>query len=467
MRVTRKTYLQSRQLGQPGREATISSGALSGLPSSRLPQARFLKMLGTGAALGRLIGGCILVSCAPSLPGLGPSAEAPLRGVAAPPTPPTNLPRGTGTPWPGETWSPRPSRHPSEASLQQGCGWPDQSLEQVAQGIADRRASGAPALEAPELEFALHAAGLPYVWAKAWTLNTRQLTPEATSDRLHRWLASFAEGGERRCGLARSNSAQGEILAVIAVDVLADLEPIPTQVRLGQWLRLRAHLHPDATAAEIILLGPRGLPRSVPTSVQDGLVQAAFSLDAPGSWVVQILATTERGPRPVAEANIEVGGPPPATYVSQPVPGEFEPIPGALQSQETSTSPSLLEAHLFRMLNAARATERAPQVRWDARLHALAQAHAGAMRRAQRIGHNLGQGDPRARLDTAALPLLTGGENVAHATTVVRAHRALWSSPSHRSNLLHHRFTSVGIGVAEDTDGSVWVCELFGRFLEE
>jgi uncharacterized protein YkwD len=40
-------------------------------------------------------------------------------------------------------------------------------------------------------------------------------------------------------------------------------------------------------------------------------------------------------------------------------------------------------------------------------------------------------------------------------------HRALWASPSHRLNLLDSRFTRWGLGVAKDTDGGLWVCELF------
>ncbi|HEY3493779.1 MAG TPA: CAP domain-containing protein, partial [Polyangiaceae bacterium] len=55
------------------------------------------------------------------------------------------------------------------------------------------------------------------------------------------------------------------------------------------------------------------------------------------------------------------------------------------------------------------------------------------------------------------------GENVAHARNALLAHRALWASPSHRANLLEPNYDSVGIGVAEDADGSVWVSELFAK----
>ena len=60
----------------------------------------------------------------------------------------------------------------------------------------------------------------------------------------------------------------------------------------------------------------------------------------------------------------------------------------------------------------------------------------------------------------------SAGENAAHEATVVRAHRALWASPSHRSNLLDARFTAMGIGIARDDDGSSWICETFADFAE-
>jgi uncharacterized protein YkwD len=59
---------------------------------------------------------------------------------------------------------------------------------------------------------------------------------------------------------------------------------------------------------------------------------------------------------------------------------------------------------------------------------------------------------------------LATGENVAHNLDVTHAHRAQWASPSHRENLLQPRFDRIGIGVALDPDGSIWVCEVFADF---
>src|SRR5262249_45508898 len=114
-----------------------------------------------------------------------------------------------------------------------------------------------------------------------------------------------------------------------------------------------------------------------------------------------------------------------------------------------------------------RQSEQSPQLLQDPTLDAIAQKHAEAMLRQKRIAHDVGDGDPRSRVESSGLDILATGENVAHALNLVRAHRALWASPSHRENLLEPRFDRVGIGIAVDPDGSLWVCEVFADFPDQ
>jgi uncharacterized protein YkwD len=37
------------------------------------------------------------------------------------------------------------------------------------------------------------------------------------------------------------------------------------------------------------------------------------------------------------------------------------------------------------------------------------------------------------------------------------------SSPPHRANLVNSGFTHIGVGVAKDSRGRVWVAEVFAR----
>ncbi|HEY3667136.1 MAG TPA: CAP domain-containing protein, partial [Polyangiaceae bacterium] len=240
------------------------------------------------------------------------------------------------------------------------------------------------------------------------------------------------------------------VVAAVAVDVLADLAALPTRVRVGQWLDVRAVLRVPASDAKLVVLGPRGAPHAVPTSFADGQARARFNADSPGPWLVQLLAAVDGGPRPLLEAWVFAGTEPPSELSVPKAPGE--------EAAQSSADPS---AALYTMVNAARQSERLPPLTRDARLEELARAHAEAMRRARKTAHDAGDGDLNQRLEQQNLQL-AAGENVAHAGSATLAQRALWASPSHRENLLFPSFDLVGIGVAPDPDGTLWVCQVFG-----
>jgi uncharacterized protein YkwD len=149
------------------------------------------------------------------------------------------------------------------------------------------------------------------------------------------------------------------------------------------------------------------------------------------------------------EALVFAGVEPPAERVAPKAPGEE-----AAQALEDP------RAALYVLVNAARAAERSAPLERDAHLEELAQAHAEAMRRARKTVHDAGDGDPSQRLADTGLEERIG-ENVAHAANAVLAQRVLWASPAHRENLLLTDFALIGVGVAPDADGTLWVCELF------
>jgi uncharacterized protein YkwD len=349
--------------------------------------------------------------------------------------------------WQPETRSPRPAEPPS-ADLGAHCQRGDAAVERVAALVAERELRGSP-VELSELGFALRAEGSPYVWPRLYTLSGARGLPEAR-EQVPAWLGSIDEGGELRCAIAR-RVAEREVVAVVAVSVLAELDPVPTSVRAGSWVTVAARLLVPAQAASVVVLAPSGGPRRVPTSLANGRVMARFSADREGAWLVQVLATVEGGPRPVAEAVVHVGIAPPTRFASVPVPGE---------AAATDGDPA---ASLLAMLNAARGAEGLRPLRADAALVRLASVHAAAMRDAQRLAHDTGQGTVVDRSERAGIVAPALGENVAHAMDVRGAHRTLWASPSHRGNLLDPRFDSVGIGTAIGDDGTLWVCEVFAR----
>jgi uncharacterized protein YkwD len=182
-----------------------------------------------------------------------------------------------------------------------------------------------------------------------------------------------------------------------------------------------------------------------------GHVRSSFALDTAGEWLVQVLATTATGPRPVVEAAMFADVAPPAAFTPVAAPGES----AAAGAPDDATA-------LARMLAAARTSEGRAALARDPELDRLAAEHAAEMMRAGFIGHDVGGGDPRSRLEDAGVSVpRVAGENVAVSKSLAGAHRALWASPSHRGNLLETGFGRFGVGVARGTDGAVWVVELF------
>jgi uncharacterized protein YkwD len=350
-----------------------------------------------------------------------------------------------------ETRSPEPGADdaPLSRELDAACKSPDRGIARAAQRLAGLKAIGQSSLDAGEVSLALRAAGAPYVWPHAWTLEGKPNALGNAAQLMTTWQASFADGGERRCGVGSAEHEDGSVtLAVVAIDALADLQPLPTRARIGAWLDVNATLLVSVSEAKVVVLGPRGAPHPVPTSLDGPHVRARFHADRAGAWLVQVLASVAGGPRPVLEAAVYVGVEPPKSLEESPAPGEL-----ATDSREPAAS-------LFEMVNRARAGEGLRPLVLNATLTHLATEHANAMRAARHTAHDTGDGDLNARLARAGLQL-SAGENVAHAASTALAHRVLWASPSHRQNLLNASFDSIGIGVALDEDGSAWVCEEF------
>jgi uncharacterized protein YkwD len=343
-----------------------------------------------------------------------------------------------------------------EADLQSHCGVFEGGLRLVAQRLVERKILGLPYLDLDGLTFAQRAAGEPHVWPRAWIVSGRALDPESTLKKLDAWRGSFHDIGERRCGVATGYARDGsEVVAAIGLDALADLGPVPVRIRSGSWQTVDAALLVPATGAHVIIMGPSGEPQPVPTSFDGSRVRARFDADRPGSFTIQVVADVATGPRPVLEAKLFADVDPPHATPNLAAPGE-----------EAGAGVSDRALALASMVSSMRSSERLPPLVRDPRLDALALAHARRMKEAHLLGHDVGDGDPAERLANAGLRTKETGENVAHAQSVMLAHRALYASVSHRENLLSPQFTRMGVAVLADPDGSVWVAETFSTALQ-
>jgi uncharacterized protein YkwD len=349
------------------------------------------------------------------------------------------------------------SEGPSDALEREAlarCGHGDEGLRGAAGDVLLRALQGLPMPDADALAFAQRAAGEPHPWARAWAASARVLSTDATLRKLDEWLDQDREPRLRRCAVASGVAPGGmRALAVVTVDALADLDPLPTRARTGQWLTVSARLRVPASAGAVLVLGPSGAPRHVPAWFDGATLHARFALDRPGEFTVQVLATTAAGPRPVVEASVFADADPPARL-------NVELAPGEAESRQVTDSLALAS-----MLAAARAASGEPPLARDARLDALAHEHALRMAAAHTLAHDAGDGDPSDRFQAAGLASQALGENVAHAATVALAHRSLWASPSHRANMLRRDFDCVGVAAARDERGDVWVVETFASAL--
>jgi uncharacterized protein YkwD len=342
-----------------------------------------------------------------------------------------------------------------DAMLRARCGGADAALDDVARRLVARKRRGLPPIDVEHLTWALRAAGAPHVWPRAWVVAGRALDADAVRARLDAWVGAPAAIGARRCGLAAARSPDGsEVIAVVAVDALADLAPLPVRSHAGAWMSIDARMLVPSAHVRVVVLGPSGEPHAVLSTLEADHVRARFAPDRPGAFVVQIVADVAGGPRPVLEALVFADVPPPASPPDDPAPGEEAGAPTGGDDDA-----------LARMITAARHEARRRPLLRDARLDAIARAHAARMMARRALGHDVGDGDPAARLEGRGLEARETGENVAHAASVALAHRALYASPSHRENLLGDRFERMGVGVVRDGDGSVWVTETFARDL--
>ena len=357
-------------------------------------------------------------------------------------------------PWAAHSTPPVPASalDPRDAALLSLCGAGDTSLHAAASQVASRTLRGEPAPDMHALTSSIHRLGEPHVRARAWTIRARSISRDDARTRLQAWLANVDAAGTRRCGVASIvDSEQGEAIAVVVVHATADLaNPIPTRVRSGSWITFDAAVLVPSSFAKVVVMAPRGAPRTVPTSFdpRSRRVMARFMADVPGHWTAQLLIAGSAGPLPSLETDVFADVAPESASMTAP----GEQAAGGVTDEGTA---------LTVMLNATRKSENlAPLVR-DVRLDAIAARHVHAMMRTGVMGHEAGDGTPPSRIDRAGIAVKESGENVAHAGSVALAHRVLWASPSHRGNMLHARFRRVGVAAARDAAGAVWVTELF------
>lgn len=130
----------------------------------------------------------------------------------------------------------------------------------------------------------------------------------------------------------------------------------------------------------------------------------------------------------------------------------------------TTGSVSSQEAIAYQLLNQDRASNGRQALALDPVLSSLARMKSLDMNANKYFAHTSPTlGSAADMLRSNGYSFNSVGENIAHHATVTKAQAAFMSSTGHRTNILGSQWTKVGIGVCYDSQGFVYVTQLFVR----
>ncbi|MBQ8537221.1 MAG: hypothetical protein IJ461_07465 [Clostridia bacterium] len=196
---------------------------------------------------------------------------------------------------------------------------------------------------------------------------------------------------------------------------------------------------------------PTADPTAVPTAVPTAAPTAAPTL------VPTLKPTAEPTAVPTAAPTVKPTAAPTAKPTAKPVQTPSAP-------DYTTDSLSAQEQTAWNLLNQDRQRNGLASLPIDPELSRLARLKSQDMRDNRYFSHTSPTyGSPSAMLKSFGYSFNSVGENIAHHATVEKSQAAFMSSTGHRQNILGSQWAKVGIGVAYDANGFVYVTQLFVR----
>ncbi|HVE62831.1 MAG TPA: CAP domain-containing protein [Mycobacteriales bacterium] len=112
------------------------------------------------------------------------------------------------------------------------------------------------------------------------------------------------------------------------------------------------------------------------------------------------------------------------------------------------------EGDFFHRTNSSRSTSALRGLVSKADLVTVARRHAQRMATEKRLFHN-----PNLGREVTGWRVV--GENVGMGATPAPIHQAFMNSSSHRANILHRGYTEVGMGTATDSNGRLYIVQVY------
>jgi uncharacterized protein YkwD len=172
-------------------------------------------------------------------------------------------------------------------------------------------------------------------------------------------------------------------------------------------------------------------------------------------------APATAAPEPSGLAESAGGVPTAAVTDAQTSPAAVAPTSSAVTVADSPT----LEAAVFSLTNAERATGNCPALVLDPRLAAAARSHSADMAQTGYFGHTAPDGSgPADRMREAGYETRSGwAENIALGQPTANAVMAAWmGSEGHRANILNCDLKAIGIGAARSANGQLYWTQVFG-----
>jgi uncharacterized protein YkwD len=206
-----------------------------------------------------------------------------------------------------------------------------------------------------------------------------------------------------------------------------------------------------------------------------GLPGASGTATSTGSPTTRASATASTAPTHPAATTMPASTPSP-THVAAP-PMRPKPTPSASASQATGTASSAAAAQVLTLINQARSEAGRPALAISSGLNTSSAQHTALMAGGCGLSHQCpGEADLGTRLTADGVQWTSAGENIGEGgpvadTSAAIAQMAVSLTQSmlneqppddgHRMNILSTSFTFVGITVAIDAHGTVWMTQDF------
>ncbi|MCP4606971.1 MAG: CAP domain-containing protein [Proteobacteria bacterium] len=253
------------------------------------------------------------------------------------------------------------------------------------------------------------------------------------------------------CGIGVAGLEPKRRAVWIGINRMVALDPLPTTAAPGSNVLVGGRVLMGSNAPVRTFVGhPDGSVTKYPQVKlrKNGHFQTSIPFDKTGRYEIELLVDAGRGPETAILVPIFVGVPP-------------DPRPIVAQDPRLEQSGHSPGETLFTYLETARRRLGLPPLERDPRLDKVARVHSQEMATRGFFGHvSPYRGTLDRRLAKGGLFPKHSAENVARSRSLLRIHRNLMSSPSHRINALSPKYTRVGIGTAMDGD-DVIATEIF------